>query len=85
MVFFTPDEEEVAHVRGSYFDLARHAPGPIVGTETGLLAALADLESVREEYAGSRRSFVERFGEYDRGTAARAVVDRFFKGGGRRG
>jgi CDP-glycerol glycerophosphotransferase len=85
MVFYTPDENEVARVRGFYFDLALHAPGPIVGTEEALLAALSDLGAIREEYGERRKSFIELFGEYDRGTAARAVVDRFFKGGRRCG
>jgi CDP-glycerol glycerophosphotransferase len=85
MVFYTPDEDEAARVRGSYFDLALHAPGPIVDTEAALLAALSDLGAIREAYGERRRSFVERFGEYDQGTAARAVVDRFFKEGRRCG
>jgi CDP-glycerol glycerophosphotransferase len=85
MVFFTPDEDEMAQVRGSYFDLARHAPGPIVNTEAALLATLSDLGAVRHAYAQRRLRFVERFGEYDRGAASRAIVDRFFTGTGRRG
>jgi CDP-glycerol glycerophosphotransferase len=85
MVFYTPDQYEAVQVRGSYFDLARHAPGPIVSTDTALLAALSDLDEVGEAYTQRRKDFVERFGEYDRGTAARAVVDRFFTGAGRRG
>jgi CDP-glycerol glycerophosphotransferase len=85
MVFYTPDQDEVSRVRGSYFDLSRHAPGPVARTEEELMAALAELPTVRETYAEQRRCFVQRFGEYDRGTAARAVVERFFRGGGRRG
>lgn len=84
MVFFTPDEEEyVSRSRGAYFDLAEHAPGPVVREEDGLLAALGDLEAVRRDHAGRRRRFVEDFGEYDTGTAAKAIVQRFFTGGRR--
>jgi CDP-glycerol glycerophosphotransferase len=51
-------------------------------TEPGeLFAALADLSGVAVRYAERRRGFVERYGEYDRGTAAKQVIDRFFTGG----
>jgi CDP-glycerol glycerophosphotransferase len=84
MIFYTPDGDEyVAHRRGAYFDLAEHAPGPVVDDEDGLLAALADLDGVRRDHAERRRLFVERFGEYDTGTAAKAIVERFFAGGDR--
>jgi CDP-glycerol glycerophosphotransferase len=84
MIFYTPDGEEyVAHQRGAYFDLAEHAPGPVVGDEDGLFAALADLDGVQHDHAERRRLFVERFGEYDTGTAAKAIVERFFAGGDR--
>ncbi len=84
MVFYTPDEEEyVSRSRGAYFDLAEHAPGPVVREEDGLLAALGDLEAVRRDHAERRRRFVENFGEYDTGTAAKAIVERFFTGGRR--
>lgn len=75
LILHVPD---AAALGGGYFDLAEHAPGPVTRTEDELLAALADLDRVDAEYAGRRRDFVRRFGEYDRGTAARAVVERFF-------
>jgi CDP-glycerol glycerophosphotransferase len=84
IIFYTPDGHEyVAHRRGAYFDLAEHAPGPVVGDEDGLLAALGDLDGVHRDHAERRRLFVERFGEYDTGTAAKAIVERFFAGGDR--
>jgi CDP-glycerol glycerophosphotransferase len=84
MVFYTPDGDDyVVHRRGAYFDLAEHAPGPVVGDEDGLFAALGDLDGVHRDHVGRRRLFVERFGEYDTGSAAKAIVDRFFAGGHR--
>jgi CDP-glycerol glycerophosphotransferase len=84
MIFYTPDAEDyVVHQRGTYFDLAEHAPGPVVEDEDGLFAALADLDAVHRDHAERRRRFVERFGEYDTGTAAKAIVERFFTGGRR--
>jgi CDP-glycerol glycerophosphotransferase len=84
MIFYTPDGDDyVARQRGAYFNLAEHAPGPVVGDEDGLFAALGDLEGVHRDHADRRRLFVERFGEYDTGTAAKAIVERFFAGGNR--
>jgi CDP-glycerol glycerophosphotransferase len=81
MVFFAPDLEDYARSRGTYFDLRREAPGPVVAEPEELFAALADLPVLAARYAGRRRAFVERFGEYDQGTAAKQVVERFFTGG----
>jgi CDP-glycerol glycerophosphotransferase len=84
IIFYTPDGEEyVDRLRGSYFNLAEHAPGPVVHDESGLFTALGDLDGIGRDHADRRRRFVERFGEYDTGTAAKAVVERFFTGGGR--
>ncbi|MEV5752213.1 CDP-glycerol glycerophosphotransferase family protein [Actinoallomurus sp. NPDC052308] len=84
MIFYTPDGEEyVTRQRGAYFDLAEHAPGPVVEDEDGLLAAVADLDGARRDYAERRRRFAEEFGEYDTGTAGKSIVERFFTGGDR--
>jgi CDP-glycerol glycerophosphotransferase len=81
MIFYTPDEDDyVTRQRGAYFDLATHAPGPVVRDEDALLATLHDLESVHRDHADRRGRFVERFGEYDTGTAAKAIVERLFTG-----
>ncbi|HZE32481.1 MAG TPA: bifunctional glycosyltransferase family 2 protein/CDP-glycerol:glycerophosphate glycerophosphotransferase [Actinoallomurus sp.] len=80
MVFFAPDLEEYARTRGTYFDLRQEAPGPVVSEPDDLFAALADLDGLATAYAKRRRGFVERYGEYDRGTAAKQIVDRFFTG-----
>ncbi|QKG27319.1 CDP- glycerol:poly(glycerophosphate)glycerophosphotransferase [Actinomadura verrucosospora] len=69
-----PDGE---HATG-YFDLEEHAPGPVTRTEDELIAALADLDAAGTAHAARRRAFAARFGEHDRGTAARTVVDRYF-------
>jgi CDP-glycerol glycerophosphotransferase len=78
---FAPDLQEYARSRGTYFDLRREGPGPVVTEPGELFAALADLPGVAVRYAERRRGFVERYGEYDRGTAAKQVIDRFFTGG----
>ncbi|GGQ41298.1 bifunctional glycosyltransferase/CDP-glycerol:glycerophosphate glycerophosphotransferase [Couchioplanes azureus] len=86
MIFHVPDYEDyVGSSRGSYFDLASVAPGPLTRTSDDLLAAIADLDQLAGRYADQRKSFVSQFGEYDTGNAAKAVVDRFFRPEGHRG
>jgi CDP-glycerol glycerophosphotransferase len=80
-VFFAPDLEDYVRSRGTYFDLRKEGPGPVLSDPDELFAALADLPGLAARYAEKRREFVERYGEYDRGTAAKQVVQRFFTGG----
>ncbi|MFI0483561.1 CDP-glycerol glycerophosphotransferase family protein [Actinomadura sp. 9N215] len=81
IVLHLPDGRDRA---AGYFDLERHAPGPITRTEDELVAALADLDAADAVHAPRRRAFAGRFGEHDRGTAARTVVDRCFPAAGPR-
>ncbi|XVQ12382.1 CDP-glycerol glycerophosphotransferase family protein [Spirillospora sp. CA-255316] len=80
MVFYAPYTEEES-IEPGYFDLAVQAPGPVVRDEDALFAALAGLDAVRRDYGERRRAFAARYGEHDRGTAAEAVVRRFFGAG----
>jgi CDP-glycerol glycerophosphotransferase len=85
MIFYAYDWEEYAgEARGTYFDLREKAPGPVVGTEDELFAAVADIKAADTEYAEARRRFVAECGEYDQGDAARRIVNTFFTAGGRR-
>ncbi|MFF1453711.1 CDP-glycerol glycerophosphotransferase family protein [Streptomyces sp. NPDC058274] len=84
MFFFVYDYEEYVHEgRGTYFDLLERAPGPVVRTEDELHAVLGSLDEQIVKYAAARERFVADFGEYDKGTAARSVVDQFFSQGRR--
>ncbi|MDQ0796061.1 CDP-glycerol:glycerophosphate glycerophosphotransferase [Streptomyces sp. B1I3] len=78
IVLFAPDLDAYAADRGSYFDLREKAPGPVVGTEDELFAVLARLKSADTGFQERRTAFAEEFGGYDRGDAARAVVDTVF-------
>lgn len=79
MFFFTYDYEKYVHEgRGTYFDLLERAPGPVVRTEDDLYAALGSLEEQSAKFSGARERFVDDFGEYDKGHAARSIVDQFF-------
>ncbi|BDM66783.1 hypothetical protein HEK616_02700 [Streptomyces nigrescens] len=79
LVFFTYDYDEYVHEgRGTYFDLLAHAPGPVVRTEDDFHETIKSFETQSLEYARKRAEFVAKFGEYDRGDAARSIVDQFF-------
>jgi CDP-glycerol glycerophosphotransferase (TagB/SpsB family) len=79
MVFYVPDLDDYARRgRGAYFDLAAEAPGPVARDQDRLFAALHRLDDLRESGREARHAFVERYGEYDTGTAAKAVVERFW-------
>ncbi|GAA1069232.1 MULTISPECIES: bifunctional glycosyltransferase/CDP-glycerol:glycerophosphate glycerophosphotransferase [Kitasatospora] len=79
MLFFAHDWEEYAEdVRGTYFDLLREAPGPVLRDAGELYAALDELEATGKEYADRRREFAAAYGEYDRGDAAARIADLMF-------
>lgn len=79
MLFFAYDYDEyVKDDRGTYFDLIQHAPGPVLRDADALYAALDGLSGVDTEWAHKRKQFVAEFGEYDKGDAARQIVERFF-------
>uniref|UniRef100_UPI001A955A91 CDP-glycerol glycerophosphotransferase family protein n=1 Tax=Actinomadura roseirufa TaxID=2094049 RepID=UPI001A955A91 len=82
IVLHLPDGREPD---GGYFDLERHAPGPITRTPAELVAALGRLDADAAAHAARRRAFARRFGEHDRGSAARTVVERYFGEGSGRG
>ncbi|WP_411069977.1 CDP-glycerol glycerophosphotransferase family protein [Streptomyces sp. cmx-4-25] len=85
MVFFAYDHDEYAREnRGTYFDLKEHAPGPVVADQDGLFEVIAGLrDEAGTKYATARRRFNAAFSEYDRGDAARRIVDTFFTGSGK--
>ncbi|MFF5444679.1 CDP-glycerol glycerophosphotransferase family protein [Streptomyces sp. NPDC012888] len=84
MLFFAYDYEAYAtDTRGTYFDLKSKAPGPVVATADELLQAVAAFDEADAKYAEARQRFLAEFGEYDRGDAARRIVEKFFKGSGK--
>jgi CDP-glycerol glycerophosphotransferase len=85
MIFYTYDYDAYTRQsRGTYFDLDECAPGPLAMDEDALFSALHDVDAGHERHAERHRAFVESFGEYDRGTAAKEIVERFFLAGGPR-
>ncbi|WP_167006188.1 CDP-glycerol glycerophosphotransferase family protein [Mumia sp. ZJ430] len=82
LVFFAPDLEDYRdRRRGTYFDLAERGPGPVASTTEEVVAALADLESVRARYAERYAAWRTTYNPRDDGHAAARVVDAVFDGG----
>jgi CDP-glycerol glycerophosphotransferase len=78
IVLHLPDGRDAAP---GYLDLSRDGPGPVTRTERELVAVLAGLDAAEAVHGPRRRAFAARFGEHDRGTAARTVADRYFPAG----
>ncbi|MGW1073204.1 bifunctional glycosyltransferase/CDP-glycerol:glycerophosphate glycerophosphotransferase [Streptomyces sp. NPDC002537] len=82
ILFYADDYADYRSLgRGTYYELAEIAPGPVLGTVDALAAALADLDAVRQEWAGAYERFRRRFNPYEDGRAGANVVKLFFEGG----
>ena len=84
MYFLVPDMEHYrGELRGFYFDLAAHAPGPMVRTQDELVAALAAAgdAGVDAAYADRYRRWRDKFNARDDGHAAERVVTRILDQG----
>ncbi|GAA3650646.1 CDP-glycerol glycerophosphotransferase family protein [Microbacterium marinilacus] len=79
MYFLVPDMEHYrGELRGFYFDLVAHAPGPIVRSQDELIAAL---QSGTADHAGRYRAWTARFNARDDGRASERVVARILDQG----
>lgn len=80
MFFLVPDMEHYrGELRGFYFDLAAHAPGPVVRTQNELVAALNDHDP--SAYAQRYDAWRTKFNARDDGHAAERVVSRIIDQG----
>lgn len=79
--FHVPDVDHYrGELRGFYFDLAEHAPGPVTATQSDLERALNDPEA-SARYSAKYRRWQERFNARDDGHAAERVVARILDQG----
>lgn len=79
MYFLVPDMEHYrGQLRGFYFDLVAHAPGPVVRSQDELIAALADDPAHHAERYDQWRA---KFNARDDGHAAERVVSRILDQG----
>ncbi|WP_104524717.1 CDP-glycerol glycerophosphotransferase family protein [Blastococcus atacamensis] len=76
LLFYTYDLESYRdELRGFYFDLEDVAPGPLVRDSRELVTAIADLDSIRSEYAERYARFQETFCHLEDGSATERVLD----------
>ncbi|MFI9238213.1 CDP-glycerol glycerophosphotransferase family protein [Streptomyces sp. NPDC053079] len=84
ILLYTDDYDDYRSVsRGTYYDLADIAPGPLLATTGELAAALRDPAELSERWAGAYARFQTRFNPYESGRSSKAVVDLFFEGSDR--
>lgn len=80
MYFLVPDMEHFrGELRGFYFDLAAHAPGPVVRSEEELVRVIAEPDPAA--YAAKYAAWREKFNARDDGNAAERVVTRILDQG----
>lgn len=71
MIFFAYDAEDYRGVqRGTYFDITRHAPGPVVRDFESLLAAVRDVLNDQTNSSEKYDEFRDRFCGDEDGTAS---------------
>ncbi|MEV5510541.1 bifunctional glycosyltransferase/CDP-glycerol:glycerophosphate glycerophosphotransferase [Streptomyces orinoci] len=83
ILLYADDYQHYRSSRGTYYDLAEIAPGPLLADTGHLVAVLGDLAAVREEWAGAYERFQARFNPLETGRSSKSVVDLFFEGGPR--
>lgn len=76
MVFLVPDLERYQDTRGWLFDFEPTAPGPFARDTDDVVAALADLDRLRTEYAGPYAAFRDAYLDLEDGHAAQRFVDQ---------
>jgi CDP-glycerol glycerophosphotransferase (TagB/SpsB family) len=80
MYFLVPDIEHYrGELRGFYFDLVEHAPGPVVRTQAELVEELRSGDPTR--FAAKYELWRQKFNPRDDGHAAERVVDRILDQG----
>lgn len=75
VVFYAP---EPVPRRGTYFDLYQEGLGAVTRDQGSLTDAIRGFRTSAEVHRPARRDFVDRYAEYEHGSAAKAIVGRFF-------
>lgn len=78
IILYCYDYEEYAATRGMYFDLRKKAPGPVVESQTELLACLMDESYANEENRAKREGFFAEFCSFEDGGASAKVLETVF-------
>lgn len=83
IVLFLPEDDTFQVVRGTYFDLEEHGPGPVASDVEDLRRLLGDGTYRSVEYDQRRRRFRDRFCSLNDGEASRRAALRIFGLSGR--
>jgi CDP-glycerol glycerophosphotransferase len=78
VLFLAPDLERYRAERGFYFDFEATAPGPILKTDSEVVAALARIDEISAEYSVKYRAWQQKFNSLEDGKAAARVADIVF-------
>ncbi len=79
MIFYVYDLDEYEHnLRGTYFDLRKEAPGPLVYSEEELLDAVLHIEKADSEDLRRIHRFKERYLTHETPHSARDVFENVF-------
>ena len=78
VLYLAPDLERYRAERGFYFDFEADAPGPILHTDTEVVAALQQLPQLAHEYRDRYTSWQHKFNVLEDGKASARVVDIVF-------
>ena len=78
VIFYIPDKREYeTELRGFYFPLGEHLPGPMVTNPRDLLTTLARFNRHPDRIkTNNYEAFKNRFTQYDTGKAAQQVIDQ---------
>lgn len=80
LLFFTYDLDFYKkELRGFYFDFEKEAPGPLIKTNDELVNSIKNIQHIKSEYQKKYDEFYKRFCTFENGTAAKEIVNRFFK------
>ena len=80
IIFFAYDFAEYStEIRGTYFDLKTHSPGPVVECMNDLIQSIRTIETWTLEFSEKQISFHEKFCSLESGIATQRVIDEIIK------
>jgi len=80
ILLFTYDMEEyINSIRGTYFDLEKYNPGPILYTSKEVENAIINIEHIEKKYKENRHEFQEKFNQYESGKSSELIFNKVFK------
>ncbi|AZU64000.1 bifunctional glycosyltransferase/CDP-glycerol:glycerophosphate glycerophosphotransferase [Neobacillus mesonae] len=81
ILFFTYDLDKYRdQLRGFYLDFENDAPGPLLRTSDEVIEAIANIETVKKEYASRYEGFYEMFCSWHDGKSTEKVVKKVLLG-----